>query len=107
MGTIRVSSKPILALLLSTGVLLFAAVGTVSAHAKVIDSNPKMGSTIPNAPMTITVTTAENMKPGAQFSNLFVYGPSGDLISQGDATVSLNNPKQMSVNIKGEDKGVY
>jgi hypothetical protein len=47
------------------------------------------------------------MKPGAQFSNLFVYGPSGDLISQGDATVSLNNPKQMSVNIKGEDKGVY
>jgi methionine-rich copper-binding protein CopC len=102
-----VSSKPILALLLSMGILLFATVGTVSAHAKVIDSNPKMGSTIPNAPTTITVTTAENMKPGAQSSNLFVYGPSGDLISQGDATVSLNNPKQMSVNIKGGDKGVY
>jgi methionine-rich copper-binding protein CopC len=107
MGTIRVSSKPILALLLSVGILLFAAVGTVSAHAKVIDANPKMGSTIPNAPTTVTVTTAENMKPGAKFSDLYIYGPSGDLISQGDATVSLNNPKQMSVNIKGEGKGVY
>lgn len=101
------SSKPILALLLSVGILLFAAVGTASAHAKVIASDPKMGTTIPNAPTTVTVTTAENMKPGAQSSNLFVYGPSGDLISQGDATVSLNNPKQMSVNIKGDGKGVY
>jgi methionine-rich copper-binding protein CopC len=101
------SSKPILALLLSVGILLFAAVGTASAHAKVIASDPKMGSTIPNAPTTVTVTTAENMKPGPQFSNLFVYGPSGDLISQGNAAVALNNPKQMSVNIKGEGKGVY
>ena len=99
--------KPILALLLSLGILLFAAVGTVSAHAKVIDSNPKMGSTIASAPTSITVTTAENMKPGPKFSDLYVYGPSGDLISQGDASVALSNPKQMSVNIKDDSKGVY
>ena len=97
-----------LATLLSLGLLLFVAVGTAFAHAAVIDSNPKMGSTIAQAPTTITVTTAENMKPGAQFCNLFVYGPSGALVSQGDAKIPLNNPKQMSITITPEkNPGIY
>ncbi len=77
-------------------------VGTASAHAAVVDSNPKMNSTITLAklPTMLTVTTAENMKPGASNSDLFVYGPSGQLMSQGDATVALNNPMHMSVAIK-------
>ncbi len=55
----------------------------------------------------VTVVALENIKPGAQFSNLFVYGPGGDLISQGDAKVSLNNPQQMSIAIKPNGNGVY
>lgn len=95
------------ATLLSLG-LLFAAVGTAFAHASVIDSDPKMGSTIPQAPTTVTVTTAENMKPGPQNSNLFVYGPSGALVSQGDGAIPLSNPKQMSIKITPEkNPGVY
>jgi hypothetical protein len=47
------------------------------------------------------------MKPGAQFSNLFVYGPSGDLISQGDAKIPLSKPNEMSVAIKPEKDGLY
>src|SRR5215472_6302833 len=78
-----------LASFIGLSLVLFLIVGTASAHAKVIDSNPKMGSTVAQAPTTITVTTAENMKPGAQFSDLFVYGPSGDLVSQGDAKIPL------------------
>jgi methionine-rich copper-binding protein CopC len=68
-----------------------------------------MNSTITLAklPTTITVKTAENMKPGASNSNLFVYGPSGQLISQGDATVALNDPTHMSVTIKPDKTGVY
>src|SRR6266849_2143153 len=38
---------------------------------------------------------------------LFVYAPSGDLISQGNAQVSLNDPKQMSITIKPSGNGVY
>jgi methionine-rich copper-binding protein CopC len=89
--------------------LLFVIAGTAFAHAAVIDSNPKMNSTITLAklPTTLTVTTAENMKPGASNSDLFVYGPSGKLISQGDATVDLNNPTHMSVTIKPDKTGVY
>ncbi len=77
------------------------------AHAKVDSATPGIGSTITQAPTVITVHTLENMKPGAQSSNLFVYGPSGDLISQGDAKVGLNTPNQMSVNIKPEKDGIY
>ena len=96
------------AVALSLG-LLFIIAGTAFAHAAVIDSNPKMNATITLAklPTTLTVTTAENMKPGASNSNLFVYGPSGQLISQGDATVALNDPTHMSVAIKPDKTGVY
>jgi methionine-rich copper-binding protein CopC len=96
------------ALALSLG-LFFVIAGTSFAHAAVIDSNPKMNSTITldKLPTTITATTAENMKPGAANSDLFVYGPSGKLISQGDATVALNDPTHMSVTIKPDKAGVY
>lgn len=88
--------------------LLFVIVSTASAHAKVTSATPGINSVISQAPTTITVTTAENMKSGAQFSNLFVYGPDGALVSQGNATVALNNPLQMSVTINPEKAdGVY
>ncbi|GCE08381.1 copper resistance CopC family protein [Dictyobacter aurantiacus] len=99
----------ICATILSLGIF-FALTGTSFAmpnHAKVSSSDPGINSTIAKAPNKVTVTALENMKPGPANSNLFVYGPSGDLISQGDAKVDLNNPKQMSVNIKPEKNGVY
>lgn len=97
------------AALLSLGMFL-ALSGTTFAmpnHAKVVSSDPGINATIAQAPGKVTVTTAENMKPGPTNSNLFVYGPSGELISQGDAKVDLNNPTRMSVNIKPEKNGVY
>lgn len=55
----------------------------------------------------MTVFTLENMSPDPKNSNLFVYGPGGELISQGDAKVSLSNPQQMSVTIKPDGNDVY
>ena len=90
--------------------LLFVVVGTVSAHvahAKVLSATPAIGSTITQAPTKVTVFTAENINPDPKLSNLFVYSPAGDLISQGDAKVSLSDPKQMSISIKPHGNGVY
>lgn len=95
------------AVLLSLGLLLMAFVGTASAHAKVTQSDPAIGSTIATAPSTITVTALENINPDPKKSNLFVYAPGGDLISQGNAAVPLNNPKVMSIKIKPSGDGVY
>ncbi len=113
----------LLAGLLSLG-LLVIMVGTASAqtaqrtfpaHASVLNAIPAIGSTIAQAPTKVTVFTAENINPDPKKSNLFVYGPGGEatskLISQGnDATVSLTNPKEMSVTITPDPKhsdGVY
>src|ERR1051326_7782449 len=97
------------AMLLSSG-LLFVVVGTVSAHiahAKVLSATPDIGSTITQAPTKVTVFTAENINPDPKLSNLFVYSPAGDLISQGDAKVSLSNQEEMSIGIKPTGNGVY
>lgn len=104
---IRHYSSALFALLLNFVLLLTVASGTVFAHAKVDGATPGIGATVSTAPTSISVHTAENMKPGAQFSNLFVYGPGGDLISQGDAKIPLSKPNEMSVAIKPEKDGVY
>ena len=95
--------------LLSLG-LLFIAVGTASAHpahAKVNKAIPAIGSTIAQPPTTVTVFALENINPDPRLSNLFVYGPGGDLISQGNAKVSLSNPEEMSISIKPDGNGIY
>ncbi len=104
-----------LATLLSLG-LLYLMSGTVSAqsvipaHAKVYKAIPAIGSTVSQAPTTVTVFTLENINPDPNKSNLFIYSPAGDLISQGNAKVSLTNPREMSITIKPDTahpNGVY
>jgi methionine-rich copper-binding protein CopC len=96
--------------------LLYFTTGTVSAHstipahAKVYKAIPAIGSTISQAPNLVTVFTVENINPDPSKSNLFVYSPAGDLISQGNATVSLTNPSEMSITVKPDKanlNGVY
>jgi methionine-rich copper-binding protein CopC len=103
------------ATLLSLG-LLYLIGGTVSAHsaipahAKVYKAIPVIGSTVSQAPTSVTVFTLENINPDPNKSNLFIYSPAGDLISQGNATVSLTNPREMSITIKPDKanlNGVY
>ena len=109
MNTAHRFTQTLFAALLSLG-LLFVVAGTVSAHsahAKVLSATPAIGSTIAQAPDKVTVECAENTNPNPKLSNLFVYSPSGELISQGDAKVSLSNPKEMSVGIKPNGNGVY
>ena len=115
MSTLHRRVKLLIATLLSLGLML-VMVGMASAHtsypahAKVNKAIPAIGSTISQAPTTVTVFTLENIAPGPSKSNLFVYSPAGDLISQGNATVSLTNPREMSITIKPDTanlNGVY
>jgi methionine-rich copper-binding protein CopC len=122
MRMIKLNVRLFLVSLLSLGSLILMSgpvaaqttVRTIPAHASVLKAIPAIGSTIAQAPTTVTVFTAENINPDPKVSNLFVYGPSGEatskLISQGNATVSLTNPEQMSVTIKPDPQhtdGVY
>ena len=87
-----------------------SAHSNIPAHAKVNKAIPAIGSTVSQAPTTVTVFTLENINPDPNKSDLFVYSPAGDLISQGNAAVSLTNPKEMSITIKPDKanlNGVY
>src|SRR5258708_35548107 len=118
----RQTLKILLATALSVGLFGITVVSafalsahpTLPASAKVIRSDPAIGSTISQAPTKVTVTSAEDINPDPKLSNLVVYGPSNEatsiVISQGDAKVSLNKPTEMSVNITpntGHLDGVY
>lgn len=96
----------VVASVLSLG-LLFALVGTASAHATPITADPGMGATIKEAPTKVTITTTENMNPDPKKSYLEVYAPDGALVSQGDSQVPLNNPRELSVTIKPKGNGIY
>lgn len=106
MKRLQRSIQVFVAMLLSMGLLLII-VGTASAHAKVDRATPDIGSTITTVPRMVTVHALENINPDPRVSNLFVYGPNGGLISQGNAKVPLNNPQEMSVAINGAGNGVY
>ncbi len=112
MNLTRLSIRLLTAITLSCG-LLFTFFGVASAHtlianhAKVTRAIPAIGSTVATAPTLVTVFTAENMKTDLKDSNLLVYGPSGDLISTGNAKFDVNNPQTMSVTIKPEKDGTY
>ncbi len=87
---------------------------TLLTHARVLSSDPAIGSTITAGPTKVTVTTSENMNPDPSKTNLFVCGPDADatntLIGVGNAQVALSNPKTMSVSIKPDSahiNGVY
>ena len=107
-----------LVMLLGLG-LVFMIAGTASAHstaptrglepahAKVYKAIPAIGSTITQAPTSVTVFTLENINPNPKISNLFVYSPSGELINQGTIKFSLSNPTEMSIAIKPTGNGVY
>jgi methionine-rich copper-binding protein CopC len=96
--------------------LLYLVTGTASAHAvipthaKVTKAIPAIGSTVSQAPTIVTVFALENINPDPNKSNLFIYSPAGDLISQGNAKVSLTNPEEMSITVKPDSanlNGVY
>ncbi len=115
MRTLHRRAQLLIATLLSLG-LMFVMVGIASAHAtypahaKVNKAIPAIGSTISQAPTTVTVFTLENINPDPNKSNLFIYDPAGELISQGNAKVSLTNPSEMSITIKPDPaniNGVY
>src|SRR2546425_4312331 len=112
MSTLHRRVQLLTALLLSLG-LFFVMMGIASAHAnypahaKVNKAIPAIGSTVSQAPATVTVFTLENINPTPSKSNLFVYSPAGDLISQGNAKVSLTNPREMSITIKPDPANLH
>src|SRR2546421_5720647 len=103
-----VASRRRLSLALLPAIALFLALGAVFvfpqaafAHAEPTSSTPAAGSTVKEAPTTVTILFGEELKPDQ--SNIRVFDAKGAEVSTGKATVEANNLKQMSVAMKGTD----
>lgn len=107
-----VASRRRLSLALLPAIALFLALGAVFvfpqaafAHAEPTSSTPAAGSTVKEAPTTVTILFGEELKPDQ--SNIRVFDAKGAEVSTGKATVEANNLKQMSVAMKGTDSENY
>jgi methionine-rich copper-binding protein CopC len=75
------------------------------AHAEPTSSTPAAGSTVKEAPTTVTIIFGEEVKPDE--SNIRVFDSKGAEVSTGKATTDPNDLKKMSVEMKGTDSESY
>lgn len=100
----RIAALAALIPVLTLGVL-FATSGVASAHAAFVSSNPAPNAVLKEAPGTVTITFAEEVKPSD--SAIVIYDSSMKQVSTGNATADPSNLKKMSVPMKGDDSEVY
>jgi methionine-rich copper-binding protein CopC len=95
---------PVFAVVLALAATL--AFPTVAfAHAEPTSSTPAAGSTVKEAPTTVTIIFGEEVKPDE--SNIRVFDSKGAEVSTGKATTDPNDLKKMSVEMKGTDSESY
>ncbi|MDN5854848.1 MAG: copper resistance protein CopC [Actinomycetia bacterium] len=73
-----------LALVAAVLVVLVSSAGPAAAHASLVGSNPKDGSSLDAAPAKVSITFSEDVSTPAQ---LQVTGPDGQKLADGDPTV--------------------
>jgi len=82
-----------------------AAHALIPAHAKLTHADPAPDAVLKDAPTTITLQFAEDMKPAE--GDIVVYDVKGDKVSTGTATIKAGDAKTMSVSMQGNDSEVY
>jgi len=80
---------------------LFAA-AAAQAHAMLDRAEPRVGSTVAQAPRELILTFTQSLE--AEFSTVTVTGPNGARVDQGKAQVSGNT---MRVGLKAAGPGTY
>jgi methionine-rich copper-binding protein CopC len=87
---------------LGSALLVFALASAVYvpaalAHAQIISCTPEIGSTVAQAPATVTCKTSEAMDPKA--SSLGVVDAMGMQVDKGDSKVDLNDPDRVTITV--------
>jgi copper resistance protein C len=97
-----------ISLIIAVLAAVLALPGLVSAHAKLVSSNPEDGATLAAAPATITLTFDSELE--SEGTTLAVTDGSGATVDQGDGGVDLGDTerKTMTVSLKsGLGAGSY
>jgi methionine-rich copper-binding protein CopC len=110
--SLSLRAKRYLSRILPPALALFLALGAAVtfpqaafAHAEPNSSTPAAGSTVKEAPTTVTIIFGEEVIPAE--SNIRVFDSKGAEVSTGKATTDPNDLKKMSVEMKGNESEDY
>jgi methionine-rich copper-binding protein CopC len=90
--------------LLPIWLLLFSAI-EAEAHAQLDRSDPRVGSTVSQAPSALTLYFTEGIEPA--FSSVQVTDAGGRRVDNGKLRVDRGNPRQVQVALKPLPPGRY
>jgi methionine-rich copper-binding protein CopC len=85
--------------------LTFATAAPVWAHAELVESHPSGGDVLAKAPDQVRLRFDEPVK--AELEPIMVYSEESERVDQGNARVSTDDPKVVSVDLKKLPDGVY
>jgi methionine-rich copper-binding protein CopC len=100
----RLSGWGTVAVLLGA-ILAFAAPGVAFAHAKFASANPTPNAILTAAPSAVTITFTEDLDPSG--SDIVVFDETGKQVSVGKGRVDTTHPKNMTVQMHGDDSEAY
>jgi methionine-rich copper-binding protein CopC len=80
---------------------VLALPGLVSAHAKLVSSNPEDGATLAAAPATITLTFDDELE--SEGAALVVTDASGAAVDKGDGGVDLGDTERKTMKVSLKD----
>jgi copper resistance protein C len=75
------------------------------AHAFLDHASPAVGSTVPSAPVAVTMWFTQQLEPA--FTTATVTDASGKTVDAGPARVVANNPTELDVPLKPLAPGTY
>jgi methionine-rich copper-binding protein CopC len=77
--------------------LMFAGVGSASAHAEFQSSEPAADSTVAAAPERVTIVFTEEVEPSG--NSITVTGASGALVSDGEVVLEQSDPNRATISV--------
>ena len=93
------------AVVLAMAALLPICSTTARAHAFLDHADPRVGSTVPTAPETVTMWFTQELEPA--FTTATVTDASGNTVDTGPAQIDPKDPTELRVALKKLSPGTY
>ena len=87
------------------GVTIIASGPAVFAHAFLDHASPAVGSTVPAAPIAVSISFTQDLEPA--FSSVTVTNEAGQRVDLGNAQVPPGTPAELRVGLRPLPPGTY
>ena len=90
---------------LAVGAVALGAEPSAQAHAFLDHASPAVGSSVPTAPIVLTLWFTQDLEPA--FSSVTVTNESGERVDLGNAQIPQGSPAELQIGLKPLPRGTY